>query len=52
MKFASRKFIIAASLIAITTVLAFAGVMDGGNVSSVFVVVGGGYGLANVMDKR
>lgn len=52
MKFSSRKFIVAMVLTACTTYLAGIGIMDGNNVMVVFGIVGGGYGLANVADKK
>lgn len=51
-KFASRKFIVAIMLTGCATYLAGTGVMDGNNVMVVFGIVGGGYGFANVLDKK
>jgi len=52
MKFASRKFFVAIMLTACATYLAGIGVMDGSNIMVVFSIVGGGYGLSNVIDKK
>jgi len=52
MKFASRKFIIALALTGCATWLGGSGVMDGNNIMVVFAIVGGGYGFANVLDKK
>jgi len=52
MKFASRKFIVALVLVGCATWLGGVGVMDGNNLMVVFGIVGGGYGLANVADKK
>lgn len=52
MKFASRKFIVALALIACATYMGGVGVMSGSNLMVVYSIVGGGYGLANVQDKK
>ena len=52
MKYASRKFIVALTLTACATWLGGIGVMDGNNLMVVFGIIGGGYGLANVADKK
>ena len=52
MKYASRKFIVALTLIACATWLGGIGMMDGNNLMVVFGIVGGGYGHANVADKK
>ncbi len=52
MKFASRKFIVALLLISATTALGAYGRIDSGGITIVLGIVGGGYGLANVADKK
>jgi hypothetical protein len=51
-KYGSRKFIIAMSLIACATILGMYDKMESGAIGLVFGLVGGGYGFANVMDKK
>jgi hypothetical protein len=51
-KYKSRKFIIAILLTLCTTLLALASVLDGTNVTIIFGIVGSGYGLTNIFDKK
>jgi len=52
MKYGSRKFIVALLLIAATTGLGAYGKIDSGGITIVLGLVGGGYGFANVIDKK
>ena len=52
MRFASRKFIIAVLLFMGATALGGLDKMSGEQVMAVYLTVGGGYGLYNILDKK
>jgi hypothetical protein len=51
-RYTSRKFLLSVAIFLITVIFGFMKIMDGADIAIVFSVLGGGYSISNVVNKK